>query len=81
MEGTEQYMLGTQGSAQWTPPSGPGSTSTLKYSYDLKQVVMNLFCAEGEDTFEFIIESPTNTYNFNWRHKCLCWNGCQGKLI
>ena len=80
-------MLGTQGSVSWTPPPGPGSNPTLKYSYqnptDLKQVEINLFCpAEGEsESFDFDRENPQNTYVFNWKNKCLCWDGCKGKLI
>ena len=87
-DGSDQYMLGTQNSVSWIPPPGPGSTPTLKYSYqnpttgDLKQVTMNLFCVgEGEDSFEFVLESPVNNYNFNWKNKCLCWNGCLGKSL
>ena len=80
-------MLGTQDRVSWTPPPGPGSTPTLRYSYqnpggDLKQVTMNLFCVgEGEDNLEFTGEVPIYNYNFNWRHKCLCWNGCLGKSL
>ena len=86
-DGSDQFILGSQDSAQWTPPLGPGSTPTLKYSYrnpttgDLKQVAINLFCpGEGEsESFEFFMESPVNNYQFNWKNKCLCWNGCLGK--
>ena len=80
-------MLGTQNSVSWIPPPGPSSTPTLKYSYqnptDLKQVGINLFCpGEGEsESFEFVIESPANYYQFNWKNKCLCWNGCLGKSL
>ena len=86
-DGSDQYILGVQDSAQWIPPPGPGSTPTLKYSYqnpttgDLKHAVINLFCPrEGEsESFEPTNEYPMNIYNFNWKNKCLCWNGCKGK--
>ena len=85
-DGSDQFILGSQDSAQWTPPPGPGSTPTLRYSYqypagDLKHVRIDLSCAKESESemFEFTNESPMNTYNFNWKNKCLCWNGCLGK--
>ena len=85
-DGSDQYILGVQDSAQWIPPLEPGSTPALKFEFqrsgsDLKHVRIDLFCAKESESemFEFFMESPANYYQFYWKNKCLCWNGCTGK--
>jgi hypothetical protein len=80
MDGQFTFILGTQGSAQWSPGSGLGIPPQVSYSSDQKQVFVSLICGNNEsNVLEALGEDPENVYKFRLTHKCACWNGCGGR--
>jgi len=80
----EQFTLslGTQESAKWSAGNGTSSAPTVSYTYQERQVVVELICStNGTSLFEAFGENPRNTFKFRLTDKCACWDGCTGKEI
>lgn len=82
----DQYMLGTQDTAQWS--TGPSDTSnTVQYQKTDDQgvtrtAVITLTCPDDKSTDSLTFNGEIATrFNFEWKHKCLCWDVCKGKIF
>jgi hypothetical protein len=82
IDGQNTFPLGTQESAKWTAGNGTSSAPTVSYTYEEKQVIVELICStNGTNLFEVFDENPINTFKFRLTDKCACWNECTGKRI
>jgi hypothetical protein len=80
MDGQFTFTLGSQDSAKWSEGADLDAYPSVSYSYGEKQDTVELVCSsDGINLFGALGENPINTYRFILRHKCACWNGCEGK--
>jgi len=74
------FILGKHDSAKWDAGAGPGTNPTISYSYEAKQVLIELNCTNSATSqLDAVGEGPPNFYKFRLKSKCSCWNGCKCK--